>query len=151
MKKDICIAIMDKIVDISNILELYSVRKRTYGEDGKNYYKNEMHILEIIVENPDFSPSDIAKKLFKTRSSISQMLKKLVKKDLIYSVINNSDQRSLTYVPTENGKELYLAHKQFDKNMADLLRVEFKDYSNTELELFLEMLKKFYKFQQKII
>lgn len=151
MKKNIYIDIMDKIVDISNILELYSMRKRSYGDDGKSYYKNEMHILEIIIENPSFSPSDIAKKLFKTRSSVSQMLKRLVEKELIYSITNENDQRSLTYIPTENGKKLYFAHKNFDKNMAELLKNEFKDYSDEDLKLFVKMLKSFYKFQELIL
>ncbi len=66
--------------------------------------KYRIQILGLLFMKP-YLPSEIAKKLDTNRSSISRILKGLKKRELVKGI--QEESRTITYILTERGKEIY--------------------------------------------
>lgn len=67
-------------------------------------------------------------------------MKRLVEKKLLIIEEDKLDKRKMIFIPTEQGKKLYVAHEEYDNKMAGFLAEVYKENSIKEIELFLEML-----------
>jgi len=84
-----------------------------YGT-GEKFTSTEVHTLSYIVDNPGISVTQLANDTGKTKGAISQMVKKLVEKDLIRRVGSPVSDRTAQLYATEAGMTLHTAHKQYD-------------------------------------
>lgn len=141
-----CLEIINNMDKIFNNHISYNQVQRKYEEDGNIFFEKEVHLLKQIIENPDDTITTIAEKTMRTKSSVSQILKRLISKNLIKIKKDSIDKRKVLFIPTEEGINLYKAHEYYDSKMAFLLSNFFKEYSNKDIELFLEMLKKYYEY-----
>ncbi len=78
----------------------------------------EMHIIGMAYENPDLILKDIQKKLDLPQTTLSSMLARLEKIDLIERVINRADLRSFSIHVTDKGKKFIEQHKREDYQYA---------------------------------
>ncbi|MGL4569090.1 MAG: MarR family winged helix-turn-helix transcriptional regulator [Fusobacteriaceae bacterium] len=138
--------IMRKVDDLAAFLGLYFLKKRTYNT-GEEFTQIEVHMLEMIIDNPNISSTEIAKRLFKTKSSVSQIIKKLVEKKLIEVDKKPDDLRAVNFNITEKGYYVYYAHKNYDNKMSEILKSKMSNFTPKELEKIIEFLELFGKFQ----
>ena len=145
-REEKCLEIISNMDKIFNNHISYNQMQRKYEEDGNIFFEKEVHLLKQIIENPDNTVTVIAEKTMRTKSSVSQILKRLITKKLIKTEKDPEDKRKVVFIPTEDGKKLYKAHEYYDSKMAFLLSKFLKEYSNEDIELFLEILKKYYEY-----
>ncbi len=106
----------------------------------------EVHILTIIEDNPGITISNLAKKWKRTKSAISQNVKKLEAKGLVYRVRDEEDAKIVHLYPTGEGVQLSTAHKLFD-NM-DILQTQndlLRSCTTEEIDAFYKVLEAYYQ------
>lgn len=106
---------------------------KDYGT-GEMMYTAEMHILSYIADNPGILSVQLARDWNRTKGAISQIIKKLETKELIYKVKESGNKNQLRLFVTEKGMELDKAHKKFDEECFRLLTDKMKE-SFTEEEM----------------
>lgn len=106
-------------VDILHqVAYLYTSTKvpRNYGT-GDDYTSLEVHTLKYIADHPGITVTELARDHGKTKGAISQILKKIESKGLVYRKTDpTNDNRQLLYI-TEKGKSLDEIHRKFDAVM----------------------------------
>jgi DNA-binding MarR family transcriptional regulator len=104
----------------------------------------EMHIIGMVYEKPDLLLKDIRKRLDLPQTTLSSMVAKLEKMDLIKRVINRSDLRSFSLQITDKGRKLMQDHKRKDYEYTRNLLMALDDQ---ERERFSRL---FYKAARKV-
>lgn len=104
-------------VDILHqVANLYISTKvpQDYGT-GQEYTSVEVHTLKHIADNPGITVTELARDYGKTKGAVSQILKKVEEKGLVYRESDpNNDNKSHLHL-TEKGMVLDNAHRQYDQ------------------------------------
>ncbi len=111
--------------------------KKEIKESG--FDLNEFQVLEVIYHYQDISVKDINDKILIASSSLSYILNKLEKKDLIIRKLDPLDNRSFIISLTTNG--LTIANQIFPKHYEDLKHI-FKIFTKEEKNILKELLKR---------
>ncbi len=131
---------IDKLYQFILTYSDYIGKPRDYGT-GLLVSMVEVHILTLIEDHPGITISDLAKKWRRTKSAISQNVKKLEAKGLVHRVRDGDNAKVFHLYPTNEGVRLSTAHKLYD-NVAilqahnDLLRT----CTPEELDAFYKVL-----------
>ncbi|MDR1126465.1 MAG: MarR family transcriptional regulator [Deltaproteobacteria bacterium] len=144
--EDIYFRLLYEMIRLGNYHNQYSVHKRKYGTD-EDYYENEVHILAELVRDNSITLMELAKKFFKTKSYISQVITQLEKRELIVKDRSAEDARKRVYKVTPKGLHLDKLHHEYDFAQSRLLPELFKEFSQEDLDLFMRMLEKYHQFQ----
>mgnify|MGYP004491123873 FL=1 len=119
---------------------LFSQMEKNFKEFGLNI--SEFGVLEMLYHKGDQPVQKVAEKVLVTSGTITYVINKLEKKDLVIRRKCNKDKRVYYVSLTENGKEfianIFPKHKDF---LNDL----FKDLSEESKRELLENLIKFRK------
>lgn len=91
----------------------YAAEKKDYGT-GEEVCMSEAHMLLHIVEEPGITVSNLAKEYKRTKSFVSQTIKKLLAMGFIRKESAADDARVVHLYPTERGIALNEAHKRYD-------------------------------------
>lgn len=121
---------MDKIID--SLLENLYISSRivvsnntvamNYSEDVE-LFSEEAHTLKFICKNKGTSVQEIAYHSYKTKSAVSMLVDKLVKKGLVEKRRNKNDGRIYNLFPTGNGTALTKKHLKYDEeHFVDVLK-----------------------------
>ena len=132
---------------IHQVANLYISTKvpQDYGT-GEEYTSVEVHTLKHIADNPGITVAELARHNGKTKGAISQILKKIEKTGLVCREASNGDNKLPLFL-TEKGKELDLAHRNYDmvhtgESMNEVRRLYTPEEMNTAfqvLETWLEV------------
>ena len=77
----------------------------------------EIHLVELIGNNPNSSVSDLSRILGITKGAVSQNLKKMEAKKISYKIADSENtSRSVVYL-TDKGKTAYNEHKKWHEKM----------------------------------
>lgn len=108
------------IYEISNIMERVAIvtmggkKAHDYGT-GKAYTSMEVHTVGYIADHPGCTVTAIAAEWRKTKSAVSQLIKKLKQAGIVRTEADVKDEKqSLLYLTTE-GKLLDAKHRMFDE------------------------------------
>lgn len=138
---------VDMLHQVANIY-VNTKAPHDYGT-GETYTAVEVHTLKRIADNCGTTVTELAKEYAKTKGAISQILKKLETKDLIYrKVADDNDNKYHLYL-TDKGKQLDTAHRAYDQvsfgKSMDKVREQFSqediNLSFSVLETWLEIRK----------
>ncbi len=117
---------------IHQVANLYISTKipQDYGT-GEKYTSVEVHTLKHIADNPGITVTELARDNGKTKGAISQILKKIEEKGLIFrEPAFENNNKSYLYL-TEKGAELDRTHRQYDEGRfgesMDQVRALFTD------------------------
>lgn len=103
---------------------------------------SEIHLIEIIGDNPDLSVTDISKVLGITKGGVSQNLKRLEKKGFSIKETDPENlSRSLVKL-TSKGKTAYYAHKHWHETMDGGFSAYMDNMSEQELGIIINFLNK---------
>lgn len=104
----------------------------------------EAHLLEKICENPGITSTELARKINRTKSAVSQILKKLEKEYLIYKIPQKEHIKKLSLYATDIGKQLTDAHIKYDEKVAGaFFRKLSEDFDDETMNNFFCVLNKF--------
>ena len=125
----------------------YIHQPRDYGT-GQIINMVEVHILTMIEDEPGITTNFLAKKWKCTKAAVSQNVKKLEQKKLVYRVQEETNKKVFHLYTTEEGSRLAMAHKKFD--IADIIETKeelLKYCTENEIDTFYRVL----EIYQKII
>ena len=120
-----------------------------YGT-GELYTSVEMHMLKYIADHPGKTVTELAVDWDKTKAAISQMLKKLETKELIYKKNAPDSLRKQCFFITEKGKQLNSYHQKYDtKVFGKTLDLLEELCTAEEIETCFSVLEKYTQARQK--
>lgn len=108
------------LYEIAEIFQLYTIlteSRKTSNEygDGEKYTAIEAHMMNYIDDHPGCTVTEIARKWNRSQSSVSQIVRKLKKRELLYFVENEDNATIRNMYLTEKGKRATFYHKRFDR------------------------------------
>lgn len=132
--------IADIIHQVSNFYTSTKV-PHDYGT-GTDYTSVEVHMVKYIADNPGITVSDIARDYGRSKGAISQILKKLEEKGLVFREnVLRSDNKNPLYV-TEKGKDLNEAHRAYDElRFGESINPVRELYTQEEIDTTVEVLR----------
>lgn len=113
---------------------------RDFGT-GEKYHTTEIHIMSYIAQNPGITISHLARNWNRTKGAMSQIIKRLENKDLIYRQMEKQNHKNVYLYVTEKGRLLDLAHQRYDnENYADFFYRLCELYSEEKIYDLFECL-----------
>jgi DNA-binding MarR family transcriptional regulator len=137
----------NRIVKLSEKLEK---EPRTYGTD-QLLTSSEIHLIEVVADNEDFSVTDLAKLMGITKGAVSQTLKKLEKKGLTFK---EEDPRNISRANvrlTSKGKAAYYSHKHWHETMDGGFKLYYTDLEEEKITFLLDFMTRVEDFLNRII
>ena len=142
--------IHEKFNRIVNLSEKLEKEPRTYGTD-QLLTSSEIHLIEVIADNEDFSVTDLAKLMGITKGAVSQTLKKLEKKGLTFK---EEDPRNISRANvrlTSKGKAAYYSHKHWHETMDGGFKSYYTDLEEEKITFLLDFMTRVEGFLNRII
>lgn len=134
----------DMLYEFVILYHHYIYSQHTY--DGENYNMMEIHTLTYIDDNPGITATQLSKLWHKSKSAVSQTIKKLLESEYIEKrYLDNNEKTARLYV-TEKGKRLSNIHKAYD--VADITQTTaylIEQCSETDLEAFYRVIRQYIK------
>ncbi|OLQ95810.1 hypothetical protein BIY21_20520 [Vibrio ponticus] len=140
--------IIDTFSEMQDVENVYDKKARTYGDVEGTYTPSEAFLVKYIYENDRISVTNISKKMYKSKSAISQMLKRIGDKGLIVINKNSIDARYMDITLTELGIELYFARQKVNDNYSEQLEKYLEPLSSEELDTVMKFLDLYMKFRK---
>ncbi|MDF9867469.1 DNA-binding MarR family transcriptional regulator [Bacilli bacterium PM5-3] len=104
--------ILVEVDEMCILINEYDSQLHDYN--GVELYQAESQMVKIIGDFPGISAIECAKKLKKTSSACSQIVRKLRNKGWIKQERNELNNRVYNLYLTDSGKELYKNHRKFE-------------------------------------
>lgn len=124
---------------IMNFYERYR-KANDYGT-GELYLPVEVHVLEMICQNPGITVSELAICKDRTKSAISQCVTRLEKKGLITKSPQANNKKNVSLWATSKGKHLTKLHISYDNEHFEKLFGILPDYyTSEELDAFFDIM-----------
>lgn len=106
----------DRVYNLYTFVDIYSTFMRTprdYGS-GEKIGLMDVHTLTYIVDNPGVTVTQLALDWKKTKSAVSQTVKRLAGWELITRAKTEYNAKTVLLYPTKKGIECARAHKAHD-------------------------------------
>lgn len=132
--------------------ELYqrTVHKYNRFEEQKRYYNTdiqitaaEIHTIDAIGSVEAINLINLSKKLGITRGSASQMIYKLVDKNLVSKTASPNSDREILITLTEKGKQAYEGHRRMHKESGRKIKSTLMDIDPEVLNAAMTYLERF--------
>ncbi len=130
--------LMESLYESSRFIHQYESMPRKYGTEDE-LYMVEVHTLDLIGRYKKMTTSEIAAINNRTMSAASQMVEKLIKKDLAFKYRNPTNHRELIIELTEKGKIVYDYHKRLDEVEYDKHLDNLQEYAIEDFQLFIRI------------
>lgn len=121
----------------------YINAKRDYGT-GEELSMMEAHVLTDISDNPGITVTDLAKSWDRTTSAISQTVRKLINKGLVYRINSKDDAKVFMLYPSDKALEFSFVHKKYD--ILDIIKTNkrlMRKFSEKDLAVFYDVLEEY--------
>lgn len=132
--------IMYLVTNASKYIRKYESIPRSYGTDDI-LYAEECHTIDMIGNNETISMAEIARSMEKTKSAISQIVDRLVKKGLLEKQAHPDNDRALRLQLTEKGQCVFYYHAEFDRVSYSKIMEHLSEFSDRELHTYIEIQK----------
>jgi DNA-binding MarR family transcriptional regulator len=114
-------------------LEVVHTPARDYGT-GFVLYKIEIHTIQNIGNNPGINSTDLTGRMGVTKSAVSQMVKKLIKKGFLCKVTSSDDARESALELTDLGWKAFYAHERFHTQIYEAVQQFFGESFSAKLD-----------------
>lgn len=132
--------LMETLYETSRLISTYESIPRKYGTDDE-LYMVEVHTLNLIGDKEKTNTSELAEITNRTKSAVSQMVDKLIKKELAIKYRNPQNFRELIIELTPKGKIVYDYHKNLDKEEYGKYLTKLGHFTNEDFQKFIMFLK----------
>ncbi|MCR8928831.1 MarR family transcriptional regulator [Priestia megaterium] len=137
-REEIFNELIESIYEVSRSTSAYESIPRKYGIEDE-LYMVEAHTINLIGNENKVSPSHLAKLTNKTKGAISQMVDKLLKKDLVIKYKNPTNNREVIIELSDKGKQAYKYHKELDQIEYGRMLSRLNQFSTEDLINFTKI------------
>ncbi len=114
-------------------------KPRNYGLE-ELLYPAEVHLIMLAGQNPTAGVTELAQKAGVTKGAVSQMMQKLVKKQLIKKSQDPQNSKRVVLKLTNKGKIAYYSHERMHEEIDRELFVYLKKLRPAELKVLRRFL-----------
>ncbi|WP_024620054.1 MarR family transcriptional regulator [Metaclostridioides mangenotii] len=107
------------------------------------YNPSEIHCIEYIGRNIDYNVIKLADSLYMTRSAISKLTKKLMKKGLIESYQKPDNRKEIYFRLTEKGVAINKIHEELHKEYQERDKPVFEQVTKEQFEVMISFAEKY--------
>ncbi|WP_010676654.1 MarR family winged helix-turn-helix transcriptional regulator [Bacillus timonensis] len=132
--------LMETLYETSRLISTYESIPRKYGTEDE-LYMVEVHTLNLIGDMKKTNTSELAEITNRTKSAVSQMVDKLIKKELASKYRNPHNFRELIIELTPKGKIVYEYHKNLDKEEYGKYLKNLGYFTNEDFQKMITFLK----------
>lgn len=140
-------------VDILHqVSSLYILTKKPhdYGT-GAVYTATEVHTLKHIADCPGITVTQLACDYGRTKGAISQMLKKLEEKGLIFREVDPKNDNIAHVYPTPKGERLNCEHQKYDNlRFGDSMDQVRRLYTREEIDMTFSVLESWLEVRRQV-
>jgi DNA-binding MarR family transcriptional regulator len=111
----------------------------------RDYNPSEIHCIEHIGKNIDSNVTKLAEAYYMTRSAISKLTKKLIKKGLIESYQKAENKKEIYFRLTEQGEAVYKVHENLHKEFTERDKIIFEQVTEEQFDIMLSFAEKYNK------
>lgn len=123
----------------------YMSQPRDYGT-GETISMVEVHILTLIEDHPGITVSELSELWGTTKGAISQTVKRLEERKLIWRERDKENARMIHLAVTDKGMQLSTSHKSFDnKDILDTTHALLSSCSSDEIDIFYKVIREYIK------
>ncbi|VFQ46807.1 MarR family transcriptional regulator [Desulfoluna butyratoxydans] len=115
---------------VMNKMKRIEQKPRYFGTDIL-LYPSEIHTIEAIGKNPGINVTDLAALQGVTKGAVSQVIRKLVDKEMVIRMKDEKSDREVLLVLSPTGKTANAAHQKFHSRIDPIL-LELIDEADEE-------------------
>lgn len=120
-----------------------------YGT-GELYTPVEVHMLKYIADHPGKTVTELSYEWDRTKAAVSQMLKKMEQKELVYKENAKDNLRKQCFYLTPKGERLHQYHLHYDQKIfGETLQMLGGLCTQEEIETCFRVLEQYIKVRQK--
>jgi Transcriptional regulators len=115
---------------------------------GTNFilYPSEIHVIDVIGREPGINVTGIADKLGITKGAIPKIIRKLIRKELIYRYQEAANKKMVCFHLTDKGAVAFQKHIEFHRNLDDGIFGRLKALNQEERALLKDIFAEIEKF-----
>jgi DNA-binding MarR family transcriptional regulator len=126
-----------KSLDLSFTLMELDKKTRYYGTDVPIFH-SEIHVIKALAEHPCIHVGGLADILGVTKGATSEILKKLVRKDLVKKEVDELNLSRYSLSLTEKEKKAHKNHMYYHDILNSMVEDELENATEEELEFLLK-------------
>ena len=127
--------LMDILDKVFTKVELLHAPFRDFGT-GVPMYRKEIHTLQAIGQHPKINITALAEHMGVTKGAVSQMVSKLVKKEMIRKIYAEDNKKEVILELTNLGRIGFHNHEKFHMDIFNIVREYYGEQLKTKLEIF---------------
>lgn len=132
------------------LVHVLTTGKRTPHEFGDTaLYRAEVHVLEIIGQNPGITATDIVNDMQVTKGAVSQIVSKLRRKELVQNSSKAGNMKIHELYVTQKGMEVLLLHDEHERELMLKMRAELQKCRPEDIPIFTSMVNTLADFAKK--
>lgn len=125
-----------KSLDLAFALMELDKKTRYYGTDVQIFH-SEIHVIKALAEHPYTHVGGLADILEVTKGTVSEIIKKLERKDLVKKEVDELNLSRYLLSLTEKGKKAHKNHMHYHDILNSMLEEELQNATEVELEFLL--------------
>lgn len=103
-------------------------------------YRSEIHTIDAIGKNNRINITELANYLGITKSAVSQMVNKLIKKDMVVKTILSKSDTEVALALTEKGAKVYHGHNEYHRKLYQYVDRMLSQVPKSDIEIFKDIM-----------
>lgn len=125
--------LFEKWTKIMNRMQERESWVRDFGT-GDLLHPSEIHTLQAVGDSGEINITGLAERLGITTSGVSQMARRLEKKDLVEKMKRPGNDKEILLRLTEKGRVAYLGHESYHKRIQGIFNKELENYDDESVK-----------------
>lgn len=106
-------------------------------------YRSEIHTIEAIGKHKQINVTELSSYLSVTKSAISQMIDKLIKKEMVDKKVLSKSDTEVALTLTPKGEIVYYKHEKYHRKFYDYVEQMLSTVSESDMAVFFDIMNQF--------
>ena len=112
-------------------------------------YRSAIHTIEAIGNHKQINVTDLSNYLGVTKSAVSQMTDKLIKKDMIVKTVLSKSDTEVALTLTDKGDKVFIAHNEYHRKFFQHIEQLLSTVSEEDIKAFENIMNQFETFLEE--
>ena len=134
--------LMDMLDEVMAKIEMLHAPSHDFGT-GTHLFRKEIHTIQAIGRHPKINITTLAKHMGVTKGAVSQIVTKLIKKEMIRKQYAEGSKKEVVLELTDLGWTGFHNHEKFHSDMFDIAREYYGEQVDTKIKMFKNVISDF--------